>query len=50
MAIMEMEEEDIYKYLGVIESITIRHTDMKEKAKGTFKKRLKSILKKELNA
>ena len=45
-----MEEEDIYKYLGVIESITIKHTDMKEKAKGTFKKRLKSILKTELNA
>ena len=36
--IKEMEEEEIYKYLGVVESIAIKHTDMKEKTTNIFKK------------
>ena len=48
--IKEMEEEEIYKYLGVVESIAIKHTDMKEKTTNTFKKRWKSILNTELYA
>ena len=42
--IKEMEVDEIYKYLGVVESIVIKHAEMKEKTIGVFKKRLKSIL------
>ena len=48
--IEEMGEEDVYKYLGVIESTGIKHEKMKEKVLTTFKKRVKSILKTELNS
>ena len=48
--IEEMMEDDVYKYLGVVESTTIKHTDMKKKILTTFKKRVKSILKTELNS
>ena len=48
--ISEMENDEVYKYLGVIESIAIKHTDMKQKVLESFKRRLKSILKTELNA
>ena len=48
--IKEMEVDEIYKYLGVVESIVIKHAEMKEKTIGVFKKRLKSILRTELNA
>merc|ERR1712074_435122 len=40
----------VYKYLGVIESTGIKHEKMKEKILTTFKKRVKSILKTELNS
>ena len=45
-----METTDVYKYLGVIECTTIKHEEMKNKVLCTFKKRIKSILKSELNA
>ena len=48
--ITEMEEDDAYKYLGVLESVSIKHANMKTKVLTTFKKRLKSILKTELNS
>ena len=37
--IQEMEEEEIYKYLGVVESMAIKHSEMKEKNTVTFKKK-----------
>ena len=48
--IKEMEKEEINKYLGVVESVTIKHMEMKKKTMSIFKKRLKSILNTELNA
>ena len=48
--IKEMESDEVYKYLGVIESTTIKHADMKQKVLTTFKKRLRCILKTELNS
>ena len=48
--IEEMADDEVYKYLGVLESTAIKHAEMKQKVLGTFKKRLKSILRTELNA
>ena len=48
--IEEMDEGDVYKYLGVVESTMIKHAEMKQKILTTFKKRVKSILKSELNS
>ena len=49
-AIEEMDSSDVYKYLGVIESSSIKHTEMKKITLDKFKKKIKNILKSELNA
>ena len=49
-AIDEMDEGDVYKYLGVLESSNIKHSEMKTIAIDKFKKKLKNILKTELNS
>ena len=36
--IEEVMEEDVYMYLGMVESTTIKHADMKKKILTTFKK------------
>ena len=46
----EMEPNDVYKYLGVIESSNIKYTEMKALTIEKFKKKLKHILKSELNS
>ena len=48
--IEEMGSDDIYKYLGVIESSNIKHNEMKVLAMEKFKKKLKNVLKSELNS
>ena len=48
--IEEMGNADIYKYLGVIESSNIKHNEMKTMALEKFKKKLKNVLKSELNS
>ena len=48
--IEEMESSDIYKYLGVIECDNIKHNEMKTIAMEKFKKKLKNVLKSELNS
>ena len=48
--IEEMESTDVYKYLGVIESSNIKHNEMKAITMEKFKKKLKNILKSELNS
>ena len=52
--IEEMGSDDIYKYLGVIESCNIKHNEMKVLAMEKFKKKLKNVLnfrlKSELNS
>ena len=47
--IEEMGSGDIYKYLGVIESSNIKHIEMKKITMEKFKKKLKNVLKSELN-
>ena len=46
----EMENTDVYKYLGVLESDNIKHNEMKTITLEKFKKKLKTILKTDLNA
>ena len=48
--IEEMESSEVYKYLGVLESSNIKHNDMKALTVQKFKKKLKQVLKSELNA
>merc|ERR1711974_416172 len=48
--IEEMDESDVYKYLGVVENTSIKHATMKEKTINTFKKRLKCLFNTGLNA
>ena len=48
--IEEMESSEVYKYLGVLESNNIKHNDMKGLTTEKFKKKLKQVLKTELNA
>ena len=46
----EMDASDVYKYLGVLESSNIKHNEMKALTLEKFKKKLKNILKTELNS
>lgn len=48
--IEEMGSVDIYKYLGVIESSNIKHSEMKNFAMEKFKKKLMNVLKSQLNS
>jgi hypothetical protein len=48
--IQELHHEKTYKYLGIEESEGIQHQQMKERLKQEYIKRLRLILKSELNA
>ena len=47
--IQELEQGKMYKYLGIEESEGIQHQQMKEKLKQEYSRRLRMILKSELN-
>ena len=49
-SIEEMESGEVYKYLGVLESNNIKHSEMKGVTTEKFKKKLKQVLKTELNS
>ena len=48
--IQELEQGKTYKYLGIEESEGIQHQQMKERLKKEYSRRLRMILKSELNA
>jgi hypothetical protein len=48
--IQELEKGKTYKYLGIEERDGIQHQQMKEKLKQEYRRRLRMILKSELNA
>jgi hypothetical protein len=48
--IQELEQGKPYKYLGIEESEGIQHQQMKERLKQEYRRRLRMILKSELNA
>ena len=48
--IKELEHEEVYKYLGVNESNGIQHVTMKEKIRKECYRRVRAILKTELNS
>jgi len=48
--IQELEQVKTYKYLGIEESEGIQHQQMKERLKQEYRKRLRMMLKSELNA
>ena len=47
--IQELDQEGVYKYLGVDESDGIQHSKMKEKIRKEYNRRVRSILRTELN-
>ena len=47
--IQELDQEGVYKYLGVDESDGIQHSKMKEKIRKEYDRRVRSILRTELN-
>ena len=49
-AIKELQQEDSYKYLGIDEAEGIEHAKMKEKIRKEYDRRVRLILKSELNA
>ena len=49
-AIKELQQEDSYKYLGINEAEGIQHATMKEKIRKEYYRRVRLILKSELNA
>ena len=48
--LQELEQGILYKYLGIEESEGIQHQQMKERLKKEYSRRLRMILKSELNA
>jgi len=48
--IQELEQGKTYKYLGIEESEGIQHQQMKERLKQEYRRRLRMILKSELDA
>ena len=48
--IKELQQEDSYKYLGINEAEDIQHVKMKEKVRREYYRRVRLILKSELNA
>ena len=48
--IQELEQGKMYKYLGIEESEGIHHQQMKERLKQEYSRRLRMILKSELNS
>ncbi len=49
-AIKEIEQEGTYKYLGVNEGDGIQHATMMEKTRKEYYRRVRMVLKSELNA
>ena len=47
--IQELDQEGVYKYLGVDESDGIQHSKMKEKIRKEYNRKVRSILRTELN-
>jgi hypothetical protein len=47
--IQELEQGKMYKYLGIEESEGTQHQQMKERLKQEYRRRLRMILKSELN-
>ena len=47
--IQELDQEGVYKYLGVDETDGIQHSKMKEKIRNEYNRRVRSILRTELN-
>ena len=50
LEIKEIEQESVYKYLGIEETETIEHKKMKEKITTEYIRRVKMILKSQLNS
>uniref|UniRef100_A0A8D8X0N9 Reverse transcriptase n=1 Tax=Cacopsylla melanoneura TaxID=428564 RepID=A0A8D8X0N9_9HEMI len=49
MSIQAMETEELYKYLGIMQSRQVAHSEMKQKLQKEFKGRLYKLLKSKLN-
>ena len=49
-AIKELDQEGTYKYLGINEGDSIQHSKMKEKVRKEYYRRIRMVLKSELNA
>ncbi|XP_067017791.1 uncharacterized protein [Acropora muricata] len=49
-AIKELDQEGTYKYLGINEGDSIQHSKMKEKVRKVYYRRIRMVLKSELNA
>lgn len=49
-AIQELDQEGTYKYLGINEGVGIQHSKMKEKIRKEYYRRIRMVLKSELNA
>ena len=49
-SIRELDQEEAYKYLGINEGDGIQHATMKEKVRKEYYRRVKLVLKSELNA
>ena len=47
--IQELDQEGVYKYLGVDKSDGIQHSKMKEKIRKEYNRRVRSILRTELS-
>ena len=48
--IRELDQEEVYKYLGINEGDGIQHAAMKEKVRKEYCRRVRLVLKSELNA
>ena len=47
--VQELDQEEVYKYLGVDENDGIQHSKMKEKIREEYNRRVRLILRTELN-
>jgi len=50
LTIQELDQEGTYKYLGINEGDGIQHSKMKEKIRKEYYRRIRMVLKSELNA
>lgn len=48
--VQQMEEDDLYKYLGLYENRKLNHTDIKRGVRELYEKRLNALLKSKLNS
>ena len=47
--VQELDQEEVYKYLGVDENDGIQHSKMKEKIRKEYNRRVRLVLRTELN-